>query len=312
MKNAANLVEFYSMIIFLYGQDTYRLKQKLKEITEHYKEVHRSGLNLIFFEGKNLSYQDFRDEFQQTPMFQEKKMVILKNVFSNQEFKDSFLEKGKSFADSKDIVVFAEEGEIPAKDPLFKFLVSSGKVQEFGLLVGAKLRNWAKSEIEKYKIGIRPEALELLVGFIGNDLWQLANEIKKLAAFKKDKTIESADINLLVRPQVETDIFKTVEALALKNKREALSLVHRHLDNGDSPLYLLSMITFQFRNLLLMKKMGKLAGHPFFVRKTAALARSFTLDELTGIYKRIFETDLKIKTGQLDPQLALDLLITGI
>ena len=300
------------MIYFLYGQDTYRSKKKLEEIIEHYEEVHKSGLNLRFFDGKDLNYQDFKDEFRQSPMFQEKKLLILKNIFQNQEFKNSFLENGKKFIDSKDIIVFQEEGEISPKDTLLKFLIKNAKVQEFQLLEAGKLRNWTKKEFEKYKTEIQPEALWLLTDYVGNDLWQLSNEIQKLKSFKGGKIIGTKDVNLLVKPQIETDIFKTIEALALRNKKEALSLIHEHLEKGDNPQYLLSMISFQFRNLLIIKKTGKLNFHPYFVRKTASLAESFTFEDLKRIYHKIFETDLKIKTGRLDPQLALDLLVTGI
>ena len=322
MKNMENLVEFGDtiMIYFLYGQDTYRSKKKLEEIIEHYRGVHKSGLNLRFFGpltrlgagGQNLNYQEFKDEFQQMPMFKEKKLLVMKNVFQNQEFKNSFLENSKKFVDSKDIIIFHEEEDISPKDSLFKFLTKNAKTQEFQLLEGEKLKNWAKKELEKYKTEIQPEALSLLLNYVSNDLWRLSNEIQKLSAFKKGKTIESKDVCLLVKPLIETDIFKTIEALASKNKKKAISLLHEHLEKGDSPLYLLTMINFQFRNLLLVKETGRLKSHPYFARKMAWLARGFTVEELKKIYRKIFEADLKIKTGRLDPQTALDLLITEI
>lgn len=300
------------MIIFLYGPDTYRSRQKLGEIVEHYKEVHKSGLNLRFFEDKNLSYQDFKDEFQQMPMFQEKKLLVIKNIFENQEFKNSFLENGKKFIDSKDIIIFQEEKEVAPGDVFLKFLAKNAKMQEFQHLGGVRLKNWAEKEFKKYNTGIRPEALQRLISCIGNDLWHLANEIQKLAAFKMNEAVEIKDVDLLVKPEIETDIFKTIEALALGDKKKALQLVHEHLEKGDNPLYLLSMINFQFRNLLIIKETGELSGHPYFVKKTAFLAKNFTCGALREIYRKIFEADLKIKTGQIDPQTAIDLLITGI
>lgn len=285
------------------------------EIVEHYKGVHKSGLNLRFFNGEIVSYQDFNGEFRQTPMFQEKKLFILKNIFKNEAFKDLFIENGEKFINSKDIIVFLAEGKLfdaaQGRDSFFKFLIKNAKVQEFKILDGLQLRNWAQKEFDKYGAKIVPEALRQLVNYAGSDLWRLSNEIQKLASFKKGSTVGIKDINFMVRTEVETDIFKTIEAIVARNKKQALSLTHKHLEGGDNPLYLLSMINFQFRNLLLIKKTGKLAAHPYIVKKTAALARSFALKDLEKIYRDIFEADIKIKTGQLDPQLALDLLITG-
>jgi DNA polymerase-3 subunit delta len=155
----------------------------------------------------------------------------------------------------------------------------------------------------------------------------MSNEIKKLVAYTENKKIEVKDIELLVRPKIETDIFKTIDALASKNKKPALELIHKHLEKGDSPLYLLTMINFQFRNLLTVKsyELGsefyanymriltkELGMHPYVVRKTLWQARKFSLEELKKIYQKIFEADLAIKTGRIEPVTALDMLIAEI
>jgi len=315
------------MLIFLYGPDTYRSHQKLNEIIANYKKIHKSGLNLKYFDFKKDSYQEFKDEFQTISMFQEKKLVVLENTFSNSDFKRKFLENSKKFIDSKDIILFYEENEFSKNDALFNFLKKQAKVQEFELLAGQKLKNWVKKEFEKYQCQISDTALGKLIEFTANDLWQITNEIKKLVSYKKDGKIEIKDVELLVRPKIEADIFKTIDAISSRNKKQALILIHKHLEKGDPPLYLLSMINFQFRNLLLVKSCEskgelyindmrilskKLKLHPYVVRKSIQQARRFTIDELKKIYRKIFQVDLNIKTGKIDPQTALDLLITGI
>ena len=79
------------------------------------------------------------------------------------------------------------------------------------------------------------------------------------------------------------------------------------------------MINFQFRNIFevkdLMEKKKPLALsglHPYLIKKSSQQARKFTLPELKKIYRKLFEVDYKIKTGKIEPQLGLDLLITEI
>jgi DNA polymerase-3 subunit delta len=315
------------MIIFLYGQDNYSSRQKLKEIISHYKKIHKNELNLKYLDLEKDSYQNFRDELQSLSIFAGRKLIVLERAISNEDFKTNFLKDGKKFLNSNDIVLFYEDREISEKDRLFKFLKKQGKAQEFKPLEGQSLRNWARKEFANYQVKIRPEALEKLINFVGNNLWQLSNEIEKLINYKKAETIETKDIELLIQPKIETEIFKTIDAIAAKNKRKALSLIHQHLEKGDSPLYLLSMINLQFRNLLLVKsyefKHGlsadyirilnkKLGMHPFVARKTMELARKFSLPELKKIYHKIFYFDLVTKTGRIDGKTALDLLITDI
>ena len=307
------------MILFLYGQDTYRSRQKLNEIIEHYKKIHKSGLNLKYHDLKEKEYQEFQDEFRSTSMFDEKKLIVLKNSSLNKDFQEKFLKDIKKFIQNGDIILFYEEKEIK-KNKFFDALKKYGKSQEFGLLEVGTLKAWTKKEFENMGAKIESSALENLINFVGNDLWQMENEIKKLVSYKKEK-IDVKDVELLVRPKIETDIFKTINALAQKNKKLALELLHKHLEKGDSPLYLLSMINFQFRNLLMVKSRKinpsfyadeDLKMHPYVVRKTTEQARRFTLLELKKIYQRIFKVDLGIKTGKINPEVALDLLVTEI
>ncbi|MGB9743421.1 MAG: DNA polymerase III subunit delta [Minisyncoccales bacterium] len=311
------------MLIFLYGPDTYRSRQKLKEIIAHYQKIHSSGLNLISLNGSDLKFNDFQDIFQQSSMFDEKKLVIIANLANNHDFKEKFLENYKEFLSAKDLIVFYEEAKVSEKDKFFNFLKEKTKTQHFALLAGEKLKNWLKKELIQQGVKIEPVALDKLIEFVGNDLWQINNEINKLVNYKKGTEIKISDIELLVKPKIETAIFQTIDALVQRNRRQALNLIHQHLIQGDHPLYLLSMINFQFRNLLIVKDLierqkpyyglAKMTGlHPWVINKTYQQTKKFTLAELKQIYQKIFQTDLKIKTGQIDPETALDLLITSI
>ena len=47
------------MIYFIFGEDSYRSKNKLEEIVNGYKKVHKSCLNLIYVDEKQTSFEDF-------------------------------------------------------------------------------------------------------------------------------------------------------------------------------------------------------------------------------------------------------------
>jgi len=317
------------MIIFLCGKDTYRSRQKLNEIIDSYKEANKSGLSLRFFAGEKISYEDFIDEISSVSMFKEKKMLIFKNVSVNKDFQEEFNENIKKFTDSKEIILFYEEGDV-LKSKFFDSLKKVSKSQEFDILSGLKLKAWIKKEIENYGVIINEEAVNRLVDFTGGDLWRLSEEIKKLALYKnKDKKISVEDIVLLVKPKIETDIFKTIDAISEKKKNVAISLLHQHLKEGDNPVYLLTMINFQFRNLLILKSEDsdysfnksygsvstlskKLGMNPYVVRKTMQQIGKFSLEELKKIYRKISQIDFSIKTGKVDPEAALDLFISSI
>ena len=306
------------MLILLYGQDTYRSLIKRGEIIDNYKSTQKNTLSLKYFDFQKDEYRDFQSEFQSISMFAGTKLIVFKNVFSNEIFKTNFLKNRKRFLDLKDIILFFEESRIPTADNLFKFLQKYGKTQEFSPLEGEKLRNWANKEFLSYKTKVSSHAIEKLISYIGSNLWQFSNEIRKLSSYRKGETVEIKDVELMSQPKIETDIFKTIDAISEKNKRKALSLIHKHIEKGDSPSYLLSMVNFQFRNLLLMKTQGysrinpELGIHPFVARKALMQAQKFSIEELKRIYHKIFQFDLGIKTGKIDVQMALDLFIAEV
>jgi DNA polymerase-3 subunit delta len=307
------------MIIFLYGPDTFRSRLKLKEIIASYRKVHQSGLNLKYFEGQHLTLKRIKDELRQTTMFKEKKLMVLNNVFSNSQFKKEFSKERKFLNNTEHILVFYEQEKTDKRSALFSFLKKKGKCQEFKALESPELRNWIKKQTEALGATIEQGALDKLINYVGNDLWQMMNEIRKLTSFKAHGTITSKDVELLVKAKVESDIFRTIDAIASKDKKRALKLLKDHLIGGDHPLYLFTMINFQFRNLLMVKDLEErglplfdLPLHPFVVKKSRQLCDKFEFSELKKIYQKIFEVDQKVKTGKITPEVALDLLIAEI
>lgn len=311
------------MIIFLYGEDSFRAKEKLQEIVDHYKEVHKSGLNLAYIDAKEKSIRDLFDNFKIAGMFDEKKLIVLKDLFSNIKFQEDFLKEIKTLEDSKNIVVVFEKESVDKRSKLLKVLTKTAKCQEFKFLDQNGLHGWFEAESEKYGAKFDPQAKAVLFSYIGNDLWRMGNEIKKLANFKKNKVITKQDVESNVKPKIETDIFKTIEEISQKNKKQALNLLQKHIEDGENPLYLFSMITYQFRNLLIIKELieqkkpyevvvKKSGLHPFVVKKTYYISNQFTLSELKKIYQKIFQIDLDIKTGKIDAETALDLFVASI
>ncbi len=295
----------------------------MHQLIESYKKKAQAVLFLDPFASQAFSFQDFKNELQHSSMFQTKKVVALRNVLSKPEFRDKFLAVAKDFLNDDNIFIFYEERALPQADPLFSFFETKGKIYQYQPLPHSELRDWAGQVIAKRGVKINPLALSALIDFVGNDLWRMSSEIIKLTTYKgKAKTIFKEDIELLVKPTIEAVIFKTIDAIASRDKKTALELIYKHLEKGDSPLYILSMINFQFRNLLLAKEfenkpLSEVINtlrpiHPFVIKKSLWLAQKFSQQQLKEIYLKIFKMDLAVKTGKIKPEMALELLIVDI
>lgn len=298
------------MIILLHGEDTYRMKRKMREIMDEHKEKHKSGLNLRYLEGKGTSFDDLRNEMLGISMFKEKKLIVVSDLFSNSKLKEEVIERGEAFVNSDNVLLLAESSNIAAKDKLLAFLEKEGKVHDFEPLSGAKLNNWIKKEVEELGGKIDEDALEKLIEYVGGDLWQMENEIRKLVNYSSN--VKTKDVDDMVKPKYETNVFDTIDAIAAKNKKKAIELLKEHAEKGDSVLYLLAMVASQIRNIIAVKSGSNSGMHPFVLRKATYQAKNFSLEDLKRIYQKIVDLDFEIKVGKIDQGMALDVLISEI
>jgi DNA polymerase III subunit delta len=310
------------MLLLFFGQDTYRLHKRLEKALENFKKSSGNGLSLKLIDKEkesNFSFENFLDEFQQRSIFEKEKLFVLKNFFSDQQFCEKFLKNYKKFLKNGNII-FYEERKLLKGESFFKFFKREGKIEEYDFLKEKELGEWVRTNFNNLKI--TDEALNEIIGSVGSDLWRMSNEIEKLVSFKKG-TIEIDDVKNMVESKTEAFIFKTIDAIALSDKKLALNLIHKHLKKGDSPYYLLSMINYQFRNIISVKDMVernnnytqsvKESGlHPFVFKKSLDLSKKFTKEDLKKIYRKIFQTDLNIKTGKIESEASLDFLISSI
>lgn len=299
------------MIQFLYGQDTYRSRQELVRIIEDYKKTNPDWLdfNRIDTNDKEIEvFEEIRKNSETISMFNEKKLIVIENIFlANQQVQEQVLNffKKKQF---KNVEIVLRDEEPDKRSKLFKFLQKKSK--EFKPLTGAQLKNWIEDYVEKQKGKIESPAIEKLVEYIGSDLWRMSNEINKLLNYSK--IIKSENVELLVKPEIDLNIFNLVDALGYKNKNKALELFKRYSEKGEDENYLLAMFIYQIRNLIKVKSGGKLDMHPFVIRKTGQQARNFDWDDLKKIYSQLLTIDFDIKTGKTDIRTALEIFLVGL
>ncbi|HNZ84223.1 MAG TPA: DNA polymerase III subunit delta [Candidatus Pacearchaeota archaeon] len=316
------------MISFICGPDSFRAHKKLREIIDQAK-IDNLPIDFFDFSEKQWNYNDFKGEQNNFSLFEEKKAFIIRNLFSegSLEFCEQFEVDFDKHIKSDDKIIFYDSiglDSVPKKagKSLLDSLASKSELFFFDLMNPAMVRNWIEKECQNQGKEIESMAREALFNYFGNDLWQLENEISKLSNYSKEKIV-LADIKKICRPIENLDIFKTIEAIAKKEKPHALNLVYRHLRAGESPFYIISMLSDTFKKMIAVKELAdskcdyrniaKITGyHPFVLSKIYAQAQEFDLQDLKKIYNKIFKADFDMKTGRVEPPVALDLLIINI
>lgn len=306
------------MIIFLYGPDAYRRQENKQNIIKEYRKKYSSGMNIFDFDLSDVNNLDkLLDTVLSSSFFNEHRLVTLSNSFSKKTVADelSKLIGAHNITSAPDITFLftessSEKDLIAKSDILFKLITDRKNIVKiFKPLAGAELAQWIKEGFKLRNCSINLNGLNRLIGAVGNDSWALTNEIEKLTAYASEREIGVTDIDLLVSQSQELNIFDLIDAIGSQNQKEAFELLYCELKTGRDPYYILTMIIYQFRNLLAVKDLKdrglheteiskKSQLHPFVVKKT--LKSPFQFDELVKIYSRLISIDSGFKMGSLN------------
>ncbi len=300
------------MIFFFYGEDSFRAQQKIKNIRDKFKaKVGGDGYNIDYLDGNLLTIADFFKSVKSCGFLVTKKLIIIRDIFDNKKLKNIQDEIIKFLKTQKDdpeenYLIFWQTGKTDARSKLYKALKKFKFTEEFNVLSTPKLISWLKKEVANHKKSITEEALNLLLICVGNNLWQLHQEINKLVNFCK-KEIKVEDVKKLVHAKTDNNIFNLVDAIGNKNKKLALNLIEKQLDNGVAIQYIITMIVRQFRLILKIKSFSEnkitqdwaiaqtLKLPNFVAKKILIQSNLFTLIELKKIYQQLLLIDEKIK-----------------
>lgn len=218
------------------------------------------------------------------------------------------------------VLVFTD-GALGANNPLLRMLRPVAQVEELSAPSGEALARWVKSTVEAKGASISPSANRSITDLVGSDLWTLDQELEKLALYCSGREIQETDVGEMVSQVREANIFVAVDAMIDGRPGVALKLLHQLKEDGKEAPQIIGMVERQLRLLALARDAidrgmpqsemkGRLGtSSDFVVRKTSEQARRHSMPEIIWRYNRLLETDLAIKQGRMDPDLALELLV---
>ncbi len=306
------------MIIFLSGEDAYRLRENRESIIHSYQAKHGSGFNFFKIDGASLSASvDIAEAVKSISLFSEVKLILISNIFSNlQAAKDLYeLFVKYKIASDKGIVILATHSGTSAQakpKELFAYLSDSKNlVRNFTSLEGAQLQTWIKKEATARGSSFALGALARFTAIGGADSWARIHNLEKLANYSAGKPITSETIDLLIKTETEPNVFEFIDALGSGRKAQAFSLLSGELAYGRDPYYLLSMVMYQFRNMLIVKdfadrnissgQIAQKAGiHPFVVKKMLSATSHLSLPDIKRLYQEILDLEQGTKQGRRD------------
>ncbi len=324
------------MLYILYGEDDFSSCEALKEIKSGLGDDEMLSCNTTVFYGDSVKLSELIGACITAPFMTESRLVIVNGLLGRLQQGGTKTAKRKSKNGDGDnwqllteyveqmppsnVLVLAE-GQIRKDGALFKQLKGLAKVRGFPLIRGGQLISWIYDRAKKCGGSVTSAAASQLADYIGSNLWVLANELEKLCLYKQGVQITDADVTELVSYIRESNVFAVIDALINRQRSSMVKLLHHLLDDGAAPPYLLFMITRQYRLMIQTKDMSgskvpsaqmadKLGiRSDWALRKLVDHSRRYTMARLESDYGKILNTDISIKTGRYNSELALDMLV---
>lgn len=330
------------MFYILYGKDDFSLQQALEEIKNELGNKEMLEVNTSTLDGQQLRLSQLMDACSTVPFLCPCRLVIVKGLLGRLETKfgserrtarskaknSSALEEWTGLAEyikqmPPTTLLVLIDGEVKAGNRLMKSLAPLAKIKSFPPLNDRNLSDWVQGRIKEGGGNISPAALKLLVGLVGADLWVMSGEIDKLLAYCSGEVITEENVKQLTSYAREANIFALVDAILEGRRSQAQQLLHRLLQEGASPSYILAMITRQLRLIVMAKDRGRKISRPgitdsletisdYSLDKAVKQAKAFSLERIKKAYDQLLEADVGIKTGKYEGDLALDLLVVEL
>ena len=221
-------------------------------------------------------------------------------------------------------LVFYMRGEPDGKKKLTALLKKRAACVSFDPLTDAEIARWAAQRLRPLKKRISNAAVGQLTLAAGRELSRLIGELEKLAAYVGERSdITEKDVEAVVAPSLEYQVFVMIDRLLAGNMAEARALLKAALESGENSFGIIATLTRQFRSMTHIKLALEAGGTadsvkdalklnpravPILVRQT----RAFKPDQLLALYRELLNADYAIKSGRLREDEALDMVFLKI
>lgn len=301
------------------GPERFLVRYYEKEIVNRLLDEHSKTFNYTVIENKT-SMNDLSDIVSTFPAFSERRVVVVKD---NPAAKGSGEKNWNTFFESLPdyICLIFVLDDVDKRTAFFKSISKHGFIVEFKKQGEAALVKWVTNVFSSYGKKISKQDAAFFVGMLEPDMTLLKLEIEKVAGYLGDKTkVSREDILNVVTKSVKTKIFDLTDAVSQNQTASAIRIVDDLLQVREPIHFILAMLSRHLGILMKIRKleekripqteMAKIAGVPSFViGKTRKQASYFTADALKKLIRECMETDLAIKSGKMNPRLALELFI---
>lgn len=315
----------FAPIYLFHGEEDFLIEEGVQLLMEKALDEGTKGFNLDVVYGSKVDAKDVVSHASSFPMTGPRRVVVVKEfekLVSTEIAKEIIAAYINKPLESTVLVLVSLDPDFRRKP--FTDLKKRAESVECKPLYNNQVPAWIGDRIRKQGREASAEACRLIQAYVGNSLRSLQNEIDKLFVFIGDRTkVTVEDIAAVVGATKGYTIFELQNAIGRKDPKEAVKIIERMLEVGQSPQMIIVMLTRFFTQLWKLtdvkaRRMSELEtareiGVPqYYVKQYMEFRSNFDTAHIERNFQVLLEADTVLKSTSRDPHLVLDLLVLSL
>lgn len=313
------------MYIF-HGEETFLLHHYLGQLKKLLVDDLTESFNYHKLNSETFSVQAFCDAVENLPMMAEYTFVHVDDI-DLFRMPESDREKFASvIADIPDYCTVVITYETVSWNPdkrmakFWKAISENASIVEFTKQEQRDLVAWIGRHFAAAGKQISTQLAVYLIEITGGTMTALAGEIKKICAYSEADNIVKADIDAVVEPVLDAQVFRMTDMLSRGDYAQALETLQKLVKMQEDPLAILGVIAKHMRNISYARTLMDNGKNKFDLMKACGIkeypaqkafdaARRFSAAFCAKATELLMETDYAMKSSLDDKQRLLELVI---
>lgn len=269
-------------------------------------------------------------EAESFPFFGDKRLIFIQHPFfltgktvsngpdHDTEYLEKYIQNPSEFTV---LVLFAPYEKLDKRKKLTKTLLKHSEVINVDPMNENEIKSYIQQACQSQDFAIDTDALEELLKLTDRNLSKGMQELDKLMIFhQQDKRISISTVRSLVPKTLEQNIFELNDLVLSRQAQQSIELYQDLLMQKEDPIKIIALMIGQFRLLLQVKILRKkgyqqadiaklLKVHPYRVKLALQKEKKFDQSVLSLAHHQLIDADFRIKSGQVQPELQVELFI---
>jgi DNA polymerase III subunit delta len=308
------------VVVLLHGEERFLVEEKARLLIGDWQKELVSDFGFEPIEAAGLTAARLQDSILQAPFLDPFRAVWVRAVAAARA---EGLATALAEVPPTTRLLITVTGRLSPANKLVKAIAAAGgRVEESVRLKGRALNEWTARRAEQLGLGRQVAAQVTRVTHA--DLGIIDSELQKLAAYKASGSKLTPEVvGELLAGAREDEIFKLTDNLLPRPTAQAWAVARSLARSGIQPTsvayrmarhlaLVLEVRARQERGDSLSTIQAGLPEHSFVVQKAYDAAKDVDPDRLEAALRAIRDYEWEVKSGQVDAELGLDVLLTKL